>query len=417
MVLHVTAISGNNRGKADLWGRIMHRKYSSVLPVAVSLLVSAGILRDDVTQAAPVAAVPQKEVAKPAVSSPSTIPAISRMPEVPRYGFIVDWGIWLRYLAGKLSVHSVVPNSMASHSKIAVGDEIVELDQLPIQNFNAAQVEIFLRGTTNTFTLVSGKRKLTFQGYFSSWFGSDVARYETTGTGHGYVGAGTGEGTAGVIAMGSIAPYRKQMLELIAQNWHPRRPTDLLVSLTIAHDGTLLAYEILQSSGNRKMDHQALEALQSTEFQPLPDWYKGEQLQFKVELSKVEALNYSEGYGYSQAFQRHRPPERGQQTQQPYFQTDEQITAIIRKKVKGNWQRNEGPVVQFKISTAPAQLSIARSSGQEKLDARALFVLNHLKYPTFPISQSKRPAILYTVNLGTNQDLDGDDIPILVPVN
>jgi TonB family protein len=126
-----------------------------------------------------------------------------------------------------------------------------------------------------------------------------------TGTGNGDVGAGTGEGPAGgvpaiatrlpagaVLARGNIAPYRKDMLMRIAQNWHPKKSyEELMVLITIDHDGHLVSSEIFQSSGNRKADKEALAAVQATEFAPLPDWYKGETLPFKIQLSKVEALN------------------------------------------------------------------------------------------------------------------------------
>jgi TonB family protein len=91
--------------------------------------------------------------------------------------------------------------------------------------------------------------------------------------------------------VGNIAPYRKALLLKLAQNWRPQKNTaNLVVLLTIAKDGSLLGSEIFQSSGNRKADREALAACQAVEYEPLPDWYKGEQLQFKIELSKVEAL-------------------------------------------------------------------------------------------------------------------------------
>lgn len=122
-----------------------------------------------------------------------------------------------------------------------------------------------------------------------------------TGTGSGDPGAGTGFGLAGGQiatklettgrAMGNIAPYRKDMLIRIAQNWHPKRKNESIVVLvTIDHDGKLLADEILVSSGNKKSDKEALAAIEATEFGGLPDWYKGDQLQFKINLDKVEAL-------------------------------------------------------------------------------------------------------------------------------
>jgi TonB family protein len=122
-----------------------------------------------------------------------------------------------------------------------------------------------------------------------------------TGTTSGDPGAGTGFGLAGSTiatklentgrAMGNIAPYRKEMLIRIAQNWHPRRKSEsIIVLVTIDHEGKLLSDEILQSSGNKKSDKEALAAIEATEYTSLPDWYKGDQLQFKINLDKVEAL-------------------------------------------------------------------------------------------------------------------------------
>ena len=122
-----------------------------------------------------------------------------------------------------------------------------------------------------------------------------------TGTGQGDPGAGTGFGIAGgqiatkldntARAMGNIGPYRKDMLIRIAQNWHPRRRNESIVVLvTIDHDGKLLSSEVLQSSGSKKSDKEAIAAIEGTEFGQLPDWYKGEQLQFKISLDKVEQL-------------------------------------------------------------------------------------------------------------------------------
>ncbi len=125
-----------------------------------------------------------------------------------------------------------------------------------------------------------------------------------TGTGAGGLGAGTGDGTAGGVpiatrlpatvgrAMGNIAPYRKDMLMRLAQNWHPKKTyEDLTVLITLDHDGKLVGGEIFQSSGSKKADKEALAAVEATEFAALPDWYKGETLTFKIQLSKVEALN------------------------------------------------------------------------------------------------------------------------------
>jgi TonB family protein len=80
------------------------------------------------------------------------------------------------------------------------------------------------------------------------------------------------------------------MLERIVQNWHPKKAVSLIVLVTLNQEGHLVSSEIFQSSGSKKSDKEASAAVQQTEFAPLPDWYKGEQLTFKIELSKVEAL-------------------------------------------------------------------------------------------------------------------------------
>jgi TonB family protein len=121
-----------------------------------------------------------------------------------------------------------------------------------------------------------------------------------TGTGAGGPGAGSGTGPGGGLLvasaprLGNIAPYRKDLLIRLAQNWHPKNKTEsLIVMLTINHEGKVLSDEVVQSSGNSKADDDALGAIASTEFAPLPDWFKGDHLQFKINLDKVSQLQAS----------------------------------------------------------------------------------------------------------------------------
>gem|GEM_PF-1868127 len=123
-----------------------------------------------------------------------------------------------------------------------------------------------------------------------------------TGVGQGTDGAGTGDGAAGgqqiatrlpttaTQAMFNIAPYRKDLLARLAKNWHPKKSFEnLIVLITLDHDGHLVGSEIFQSSGNRKADKEALDAVEATEFAPLPDVLKRDTLTFKIQMSKVEA--------------------------------------------------------------------------------------------------------------------------------
>lgn len=92
-------------------------------------------------------------------------------------------------------------------------------------------------------------------------------------------------------AMGNIAPYRRDMLYRIAQNWHPKfKNENLILQIVIGKDGQLLSAEIIESSGRRKGDKEAIAAVEATEFAPLPEWYRGEQLTFKIAMEKVEAM-------------------------------------------------------------------------------------------------------------------------------
>ncbi len=128
--------------------------------------------------------------------------------------------------------------------------------------------------------------------------------------GKGTGGVGMGEGDAGKSegngnigsdiattlkghsrAMGNIAPYRRDLLAKIAASWHPKRKNETLtIQIQIGKDGQVLSVEIVESSGNKKADKEAQAAIEATEFSPLPEWYKGEQLTFKIDLAKVEQL-------------------------------------------------------------------------------------------------------------------------------
>jgi TonB family protein len=112
-----------------------------------------------------------------------------------------------------------------------------------------------------------------------------------TGSGFGTVGGEIATKVGGTRAVGNIAPYRKGLLLKIAANWHPKRKNEsVTVQIAIGKDGTLLSCDVVESSGNKRSDAEAKAAVEATEFDPLPEWYKGEQLVFKIDLSKVEGM-------------------------------------------------------------------------------------------------------------------------------
>jgi TonB family protein len=88
-------------------------------------------------------------------------------------------------------------------------------------------------------------------------------------------------------AMGNIAPYRRDMMSRIARNFNPPKNFRGSVIIVLGQDGTLISDEVLESSGNKQADRAFLTAVETTEYQPLPDWYRGETLQFKINLEKL----------------------------------------------------------------------------------------------------------------------------------
>jgi TonB family protein len=95
--------------------------------------------------------------------------------------------------------------------------------------------------------------------------------------------------------MGNIAPYRKDMLIRIAEFWRPLESRSIQILLTLSGEGVLLDRSIVKSSGIAAMDDEAIAAVSKVRYAPLPLWYKGEQLQFKIELDKTDRLNHQSG--------------------------------------------------------------------------------------------------------------------------
>lgn len=60
-----------------------------------------------------------------------------------------------------------------------------------------------------------------------------------------------------------------------------------VVLIEIERDGRLLRCEIIDSSGSPRLDNDALDAVERTEFEPLPEWYTGFSIPFKIDFSRV----------------------------------------------------------------------------------------------------------------------------------
>lgn len=88
------------------------------------------------------------------------------------------------------------------------------------------------------------------------------------------------------IGIGDIHPYHKELLYKISQEWEAptKKAVRLLVLIDVQNDGKLISAGVIESSGNAKVDKQALEAVRRTAFDPFPDWCRRAHLRFKVEL-------------------------------------------------------------------------------------------------------------------------------------
>jgi len=91
--------------------------------------------------------------------------------------------------------------------------------------------------------------------------------------------------------MGNIAPYSRKLLRRISEYWMPSWKSDSIeVSMSVDRSGKLLMAGILRSSGNRQLDEKALQAIMRATFPPLPNEFKGDQLQVTIQMAQIEAL-------------------------------------------------------------------------------------------------------------------------------
>jgi TonB family protein len=199
--------------------------------------------------------------------------------------------IEVKYLNDKLFVQSASAPTPDSPLEILPNDEITEIGGASTSNYNRAQLQSILNGASRPITVARGTQRFAVNAVLTSAVAiTDESR--TAGTDALPAGGAivTRLPTPPGRPRGNLAPYRKQVLTRIAQNWHPKRQVTLVVLITIGRDGTLLGAEIYEKSGNPKADAEALAAVRATEYPPLPDWVEQESVPFKIELSKVEAV-------------------------------------------------------------------------------------------------------------------------------
>lgn len=86
----------------------------------------------------------------------------------------------------------------------------------------------------------------------------------------------------------NIKGYKQDVLRRILSNLTAREGSDrVIIKLTVARDGHVTACDLTESSGNVDTDKEVLQVAQSTPYAPIPDWYKGDHLMFKLDLSTI----------------------------------------------------------------------------------------------------------------------------------
>lgn len=88
-------------------------------------------------------------------------------------------------------------------------------------------------------------------------------------------------------SMGNIGPYKKDMIARIGSVWHPSQHYgNISVEVQLDKSGALMSSRVLQGCGDEQVNKSLEDALQAVQFAPLPEWYKGEQLKFKINLTE-----------------------------------------------------------------------------------------------------------------------------------
>lgn len=88
---------------------------------------------------------------------------------------------------------------------------------------------------------------------------------------------------------GELAPYFDEIRRRVKQNWQPSFPGDKRISVlafAIQRDGQITGLRIIQTSGNERVDRDALEAVQkSAPFNALPATFKSDLLEIQFNFN------------------------------------------------------------------------------------------------------------------------------------
>lgn len=84
-------------------------------------------------------------------------------------------------------------------------------------------------------------------------------------------------------AFGNIKLYQLQVEKKLRENWKAKSGVSLVVMIKIMKDGRC-SCDVLSSSGNKRVDKDAVATIEGIDFDPLPEWYGGEDISFQYDM-------------------------------------------------------------------------------------------------------------------------------------
>lgn len=104
---------------------------------------------------------------------------------------------------------------------------------------------------------------------------------------------------------GNIYPYKKELLRQLASAFRYQDlpntssgtdETSVMpeLAIVVGKKVDIRSFEIIESSGKNDLDSAALQSVESIHLPPLPYWYLGEELTFKIDFEKIRLMQSKE---------------------------------------------------------------------------------------------------------------------------
>lgn len=88
--------------------------------------------------------------------------------------------------------------------------------------------------------------------------------------------------------MGNIAPYRADVVRRLSLAWTGESHCGSTISVEIARDGQVVDFHVANLCNTEQSGMTPLRWIEDTKFAPLPAWYRGKSIVFKIRLDGLE---------------------------------------------------------------------------------------------------------------------------------